>query len=236
MKSKIFNSKAYQVFDYICRLIILNILLIGCSFSIFLIVTSIFKDLKEIYQLLLFIPSALTLFPSIMSVFGVIKGYELDGTTGVFKEYFRCFKKYYLKSLLFSIMLILYIILISNSYSYFNNMKTNGVGYLIGYLLTISFVLISIFCFVHLPLTIIYFDDLNLKHYIKLSFIFAFKDLGLTIILTILSIISIILSYYFNLYLLILSFSLTIFLIVKLTKSKYIKIYERNKDNEKNND
>ena len=103
MKSKIFNSKAYQVFDYICRLIILNILLIGCSFSIFLIVTSIFKDLKEIYQLLLFIPSALTLFPSIMSVFGVIKGYELDSTTGVFKEYFRCFKKYYLKSLLFRI-------------------------------------------------------------------------------------------------------------------------------------
>ena len=54
MRSKIFNSKAYQVFDYICRLIILNILLIGCSFSIFLIITNIFKDLKEIYQLLLF--------------------------------------------------------------------------------------------------------------------------------------------------------------------------------------
>ena len=230
MRSKIFNSKAYQVFDYICRLIILNILLIGCSFSIFLIITNIFKDLNEIYQLILFIPSAFTLMPSILSVFSVIKSYEVDEATGVFKEYFRNFKKYYLKSLLLSFVLIVYIILMGNSYSYFDSMKTSGIGNLIGYLLTISFVFISILCFVHLPLTIIYFEDLKLKHYIKLSFIFAFKDLGLTIILTILVMSSIILCYYFNLYLLILAFSLTIFLIVKLTKSKYLKISERNKE------
>lgn len=236
MRSKIFNSKAYQVFDYICRLIILNILLIGCSFSIFLIITNIFKDLKEIYQLLLFIPSALTLMPSILSVFGVIKSYEIEGTTGILKEYFRCFKKYYFKSLLLSVILIVYIILMGNSYAYFDSMKTSGIGYLVGYLLTISFILISIICFIHLPLTMIYFDDLKLKHYIKLSFIFAFKDLGLTICLTILLVISIILSYYFNLYLLLISFSLTIFLIVKLTKSKYLKISERNKNYEENND
>ena len=56
MRSKIFNSKAYQVFDYICRLIILNILLIICSFSIFLIAAAIFEDLKEIYIWLLLVP------------------------------------------------------------------------------------------------------------------------------------------------------------------------------------
>ena len=93
MKNKIFNSKAYKVFDYICRLIILNIMLIISSFSIFLIITNIFKDLKEVYQLLLFIPTALTLFPSILAIFSTIKGYELDECSGVFKEFIRGFKK-----------------------------------------------------------------------------------------------------------------------------------------------
>ena len=68
MKSKILNSKAYQVFDYICRLVILNVLLVVCSFSIFLIISSIFKDLSQIIQLILFIPSALTFYPGLVAI------------------------------------------------------------------------------------------------------------------------------------------------------------------------
>ncbi len=236
MKSKIFNSKAYQIFDYICRLIILNILLIICSFSIFLIITSIFQDLKIGYQLLLLIPTAIMLLPSIVSIFDTIRQYEVDGATGVFKEYIRSFKKYFLKTLLGSIILVLYILLLINSFNYFNTMKLTGVGYLLGYIFTLSTILMSIMCIIHIPLSMIYFDGLNLFHYLKLSMIFAFKDIVITLVSTAIIIATIILSYYISLYFVLFAFSLPIFFIVKLTKNKYLKISERNKENEKEHD
>lgn len=228
MRSKIFNSKAYQVFDYICRLIILNILLFICSFSIFLIAAAIFEDLKEIYIWLLLVPTILTIGPSIIAIFATIKEYEVENASGALKEFFKNFKKYYFKTLFASIVLIIFGILLANSYNYFYGMRTNGVGYLVGYIFTLSFILIFIMCFIHLPLSFIYFDDLNLKHHIKLSLIFAFKDLGLTLVLVVLVILSIFISSYFSIYLLLLGFSLPIYFIVKLTKNKYVKISERN--------
>ena len=95
MKSKILNSKAYQVFDYICRLIILNLLLIIISFSIFLLAINIFPDMKDIYQILLLIPTAITLLPSIVAVADVIKGYEIEKNTGIVKDFFNNLKKHF---------------------------------------------------------------------------------------------------------------------------------------------
>ena len=229
MKSKIFNSKAYQVFDYICRVIILNILLIICSFSIFLIFATIYEELDELYMWLLLVPTLLTIGPSIVSIFATIKEYEVENSTGTLKEFFKNFKKYYLKTLSASIVLIVFGILLANSLNYFYGMRTIATGYLIGYIFTLSFILIFIMSFIHLPLSIIYFDDLNLKHHVKLSLIFAFKDLGLTLVLVAILILSIIVCSYFSLYFLLLGFSLPIYFIVKLTKNKYVKISERNK-------
>ena len=228
MKSKILNSKAYQVFDYICRLVILNVLLVVCSFSIFIIISSIFKDLSQIIQLILFIPSALTFYPGLVAIVYVIKGYETGEYSGVFKEYFRGFKKYYFKTLLLSILLIATAILLVNSFNYFNQYKTTGLAYLMGFILTLSFGLMFIMLFLHLPLVIVYFDDLGIVHYIKLSVIFAFRDFGLTIILTLIVVASLILSYFFSIYMLIIGFSLPIYFIVKFTKKKYLIISERN--------
>lgn len=229
MKSKILNSKAYQVFDYICRLIILNILLIVMSFSIFIIFSNIFPDMNNLYKSLLLIPTGLTFFPSLVSLFSVIKDYETIKSTGVLKEFFRGFKKYYFKTLLFSILIIIVFILVSNSYSFFYSLRETELVYSLGYIFVLSLILVLIIMFVHLPLVIIYFDDLNIIHYIKLSFIFAFKDLGLTLLVTVLVVGSIILSLLFYPYLLIIGFSFTAYLIVKLTLKKYIKISERNK-------
>lgn len=229
MKSKILNSKAYQVFDYICRLIILNILLIVISFSIFIIFSNIFPDMNNTYKALLLIPTAVTFFPALVSVFSVIKEYETIKSTGVLKEFFRGFKKYYFKTLLFSILIIGVFMLVSNSYSFFNSLKETELVYMMGYIITLSLILVLIIMIVHLPLVIIYFDGLSINHYLKLSFIFAFKDLGLTLLITALVIGSIILSFLFYPYLFIIGFSLTAYLIVKLTLKKYIKISERNK-------
>ena len=94
MRSKIFNSKAYQVFDYICRLVILNILLIIMSFSIILLMINIFPNMKNIYRILCLIPTALNFLPSVVAIAEVIKGYEVEKNTGIFKEFFNGFKKY----------------------------------------------------------------------------------------------------------------------------------------------
>ena len=162
MRSKIFNSKAYQVFDYICRLIILNILLIVISFSIFIIFSNIFSDMKDIYKTLLLIPTALTFFPALVSVFSVIKDYETIKSSGIIKEFFGAFKKYYFKTLIFSILIIVVFILVSNSLSFFNSLKETELVYMLGYIITLSLIMVLIIMLVHLPLVIIYFDDLKM--------------------------------------------------------------------------
>ena len=229
MKSKILNSKAYQVFDYICRLIILNLLLIIISFSIFLLAINIFPDMKDIYQMLFLIPTAINLLPSIVAVADVIRGYEIEKNTGVLKEFFTSFKKHFKKSFLLSVLLIISALLISNSITFFSNMKAEGTIYRIGLALSLSIVVILIISLVHLPLTMIYFDDLKISHYIKLSLIFGFKDFGLSLLLTILVVLTIVICSLSGLYLILIAFSLVIYLDVKLTKNKYVKISERNK-------
>ena len=229
MKSKILNSKAYQVFDYICRLIILNLLLIIMSFSIFLLAINIFPDMKDIYQMLFLIPTAINLLPSIVAVADVIRGYEIEKNTGVLKEFFTSFKKHFKKSFLLSVLLIISALLISNSITFFSNMKAEGTIYTIGLALSLSIVVILIISLVHLPLTMIYFDDLKISHYIKLSLIFGFKDFGLSLLLTIFVVLTIVICSLSGLYLILIAFSLVIYLDVKLTKNKYVKISERNK-------
>ncbi len=229
MKSKILNSKAYQVFDYICRLVILNLLLIIVSFSIFLLIINIFPNLKDGYQILCLIPTALNFLPSIVAVAEVIKGYEIEKNTSIFKDFFTSFKKHFKNSSILSVLLILCILLISNSISYFSQMQTEGVIYTIGFGLSLSLVLIMIIGIIHLPLVMIYFDGLNILHYVKLSLIFAFKDLGLTLLGALFVIISIVLCYLIGIYFILIAFSLTIYLLIKITKNKYIKISERNK-------
>jgi uncharacterized membrane protein YesL len=108
-------------------------------------------------------------------------------------------------------------------------MQSDGVIYTIGFGLSLSLVVILIIAIIHLPLVMIYFDDLNIKHYVKLSLIFGFKDLGLTLLLTFFVIVTLFLSYLFSFYLVLIAFSLLIYLIVKFTKNKYLKISERNK-------
>ncbi len=229
MKSKILNSKAYQVFDYVCRLIILNLLLIIISFSIFILFINIFPNMKDIYQMLLLIPTAITILPSIVAVADVIKGYEIDKNFGILKDFFIAFRKHFKKSCFLSVLLIISILLISNSIVFFMNMQSTNPIYTVGFALSCSLVIILIICLVHLPLTLIYFDDLKLIHYIKLSLIFGFKDFGLTLLLTLFAIITIVICSLSTLYTVLIAFSLVIYLIVKLTKNKYIKISERNK-------
>ena len=151
LSTRILNSKAYQVFDYICRLIILNVLLIICSFSLLLIFNAIFPNLDEKYKYLLLIPTALTLYPSITAITYTIKGYATNTLGGTFKDFFTGFGKYYGKTFIISILIIVFFLLLMNSYHYFNEYKANGLAYGIGYILTFTFMFIGIMLLIHLP-------------------------------------------------------------------------------------
>lgn len=232
LSTRILNSKAYQVFDYICRLIILNVLLIICSFSLLIIFTKIFPNLNDYYKLLLLIPTALTLYPSITAVTYTIKGYQTNTLGGTFREFFYGFGKYYWKTVIISILLIVVFVLLMNSYQYFNAYKANGLAYAVGYILTFTFMFIGIMLLIHIPLVLVYFDGLNVKYYLKLSLILAFKDLGITFVCALIVAASIVISILLNLYMLIIGFSLPIYFIVLITKKKYLILSERNKGKE----
>ena len=137
--------------------------------------------------------------------------------------------EHFKKSFLLSVLLIISALLMSNSITFFSNMKAEGIIYTIGLALSLSIVIILIISLVHLPLTMIYFDDLKISHYIKLSLIFGFKDFGLSLLLTIFVVLTIVICSLSGLYLILIAFSLVIYLDVKLTKNKYVKISERNK-------
>ncbi len=230
LSTRILNSKAYQVFDYIARLIILNVLLIICSFSLLIIFTNIFPNMSETYRLLLLIPTALTLYPSITAITYTVKGYATNTLGGTFKEFFHGFGKYYGKTVIISVLIIVAFVLLMNSYQYFNAYKASGLAYAIGYVLTFTFMFMLIMLLIHIPLVLVYFDGLNVKYYLKLSLILAFKDLWITIVCALIVSASIALSIFLNLYMLIIGFSLPIFLIVLITKKKYLIIAERNKE------
>lgn len=222
MKSdKIMNSKIYHILDYIFRLIILNFLIFLISLS-FLIIIPYFNDSDLAYYLAL-IPTAFTFLPAIVSCFNVIKQYEEGNFHSIIKPFFKSFKKYYLKTVFISFIIVIVAVLLNNSITVFYQQIQNGLINLIGLILTLAIIFMMILALVHLPLVIVYFDDLKLIHYLKLSFLFAFKDLLLSFIMTIIIIIIFMLNFTWPHGMIFIGFSLPIYVLIKLSSKLYIK-------------
>ena len=212
MIRKILGSKIYKIVDYIVRLMLLNILLILISSSLFIIVTTIKNDLPTYWYYILLIPTALTLFPLVVAVSDVIRSYVVDKNNGLFKDFFKSFGKYYLKSLIINLFLIVVILLLFNSFTYFNALKYEAPIYMIN-------------------LVIVYFKDLSVIHYIKLALIMSFKELPKSLLMLLIAISSIVLSRLLTIYLILFSFSLVIYLNILITKKTYIQISSNLKEN-----
>jgi hypothetical protein len=109
---------------------------------------------------------------------------------------------------------------------------------LIGLFITISFIIMGLFILSHLPLVLVYFDDISIWQQFKLAFIMAFRKIGKTILICLIIIAFTFLCLLQGLEIIIFIFgiSLPLFLIVKITFKEYIKIYRKveNKENEKN--
>ena len=100
---RIMQSKIYRLFDYVLRLVLLNVLIVVPSFSLFIIYSAINKSGNNHLTFLLLIPMLLWLFPSIVATTDVIRQYENKETNTIFKDFFKSIKKLYLKSFIISI-------------------------------------------------------------------------------------------------------------------------------------
>lgn len=228
MKSnQIMQSKIYRFLDYVLRLILLNFLILVPSFSFLIVVSNIVKSGNNWLVYISFIPVLLWLIPSIVATMDVIKQYETKETNTIFKDFFKSIKKYYWKSLLLTIGLILFFLVFGNSIRFFYNRALEGFLYIFGLILSCSFAIVLAMTIIHIALVMIYFDHLRIIEIVKLAFIMAFKDVvaSLLAIATIIFMAGLDITVYIVMF--IGGFSIPIYLVMKLTLKKYIKIYRK---------
>ena len=89
-KFNLYNSKIFRFFDYVFRLVLINLFILLPSFLLFYIMTIFFNDLiNTVWGLLTLVPAVLYMFPAICAGVDLIRKYELKETNGVFKEFFK---------------------------------------------------------------------------------------------------------------------------------------------------
>lgn len=211
-KGSFMKSGIYRILDYVARLVILNILVLIISFSLLLV----FKD--QYWPLII---TGLTFFPSLVSLFKVMKDYEDGKNPSVFKPFFKNFIKYYVKSIIFTLIIGVAALLLINSLNVFAANYNQSVANVIGYYLTISIIIIAVFVIIQLPLVIVNFDDLSIIQYLKLSMIMGFKDIVLSFLIVVIVGLFLIIAVIYPTIAGVVGISLPVFLITKMTYRRY---------------
>lgn len=226
-----YNNKIFRFFDYIFRLVLINLMVIIPSFLALYLVSLLLKgEQNNIVAFLPLIPVVLYFFPAYSAGINTVRMYEMKMTNTLFKDFFKNFIKTYLKALIESIMITIIVFLFYNSIMFFYNNINQGLINIIGLSLSISFGIIILMIIIHLPLVSSYMEDLNVFQDIKLAVLMAFKDLLISLGIAIfigLWIGFLIMYDATHLFLIIGGVSLPIYLSVKLTYKKYAIVYVR---------
>ena len=233
MKSfNLYKSKIYKFFDYVFRLVLINLLILVPSFLIIYLMSLFFKEqIYTIWGLIALIPALLYLYPAVCAGVDLIRKYEMKECNTVFKEFFKSFKKVYLKALLETLLLILVGLLFGNSIVFFYVNISKGVVYGFGLVLALAFTIMLLTIIVHLPLVMNYMAGCRIIDDIKLASMMAFQDLAITIGIVIVTIAMVSLSMVNITIAVICGFSLPLYLLVKLTFKKYYIVYIRTHKN-----
>lgn len=228
MRLNNFFGKLFQIFDYLFRLVIINLLIVVPSFLFVFIMSKIFKDLSvSIYGILSLIPTFLYFFPAICASVELIRKYEMKECDTIFKEFFIAFKKNYVKALIESIIILVCVIIMYISVSYFVNNINNGILFVIGFILSVSFSFVILMVIINLPLVMNFMRGCLVIHDIKLSLMMVFSNVIVNVILAIMVILIIYISIISGFVLIIGAVSIPLYLIVKLSFTKYYIIYLR---------
>ena len=104
---------------------------------------------------------------------------------------------------------------------------SQGFIYILGLLFSIPFMVAFFMIVIHMILVMAYFKNLLIKEIIKLACIMAFKDVLNSILMVIIIVVFLSLDVALYFVMAIVGISLPIYLIVKLSYKKYIKIYRK---------
>lgn len=231
-KFNLYNSKIFRFFDYVFRLVLINLFILLPSFLLFYIMTIFFNDLiNTVWGLLTLIPAVLYMFPAICAGVDLIRKYELKETNGVFKEFFKSLKRVYLKAFLETLMILVFVVLFYFSISYFVRHYEDGIINVIGLYLSIAFAIMLLVIIVHLPLVMNYMEGCLIFDDIKLAGMMAFQDLMITIGIVLFIIGDVAIMMVTPTVAVICGFSLPMYLLVKLTFKKYYIVYIRTHKN-----
>lgn len=230
-----FGSKLFKLFDYVFRIVLINLLIFIPSFLLIYLMSLCFKGIMGTsWEFIIIIPTLFYVYPSICAGVDLVCKYELKICNSVFREFFKSLKKVYLKGLIETFFLIIVFILFYNSIMFFYLNVENGYIYSFGLILSIAFALMFMVVIIHLPLVMSYMAGCRVIHDIKLASMMAFGDLIISVAIVIAIIFIVMGSIYFITIAIICGFSLPIVLLVKLTFKKYYLVYVRThkKENE----
>lgn len=231
MKSNFSNSKIFRFFDYVFRLVLINLLIVVPSFSLLYIFSLVLKDNDNvILNYLPLVPIILYFYPAVCAGINTIRLYELKVTDSLFKDFFKSFGKLYLKALIETIIIGVFVVLMYNSITFFYLNINESIINNIGFVMSIGFSVMMIAVIIHLPLIMGYCEGLNVFQDIKLAFLMAFKDLIISLVLAVIIAVWLYLLIVFDqsmIFLIIGGVSFPLYLIVKLTYKKYYIVYIR---------
>lgn len=197
---KKYNSKVYRFFDFLYKLLIINL------FTIFLSI--------------LIIPA----FPAIVAMFATIRD-DLDETNPL-KAYFRNFKKYFKKSFITGIILIIAIAIVAFAFYFYAfaipQDTFNEIIFQMGIIVMILLMLVMLMSVVHLPLLVIIFKSLTIIETFKTAFYISFRYILTTLVLLGMFVLKIVGVVLFPIWI-IFGLTLPTFLGVKITKPIYYK-------------
>lgn len=194
------NSKFFIAFEWIYRLVVINLFT------------------------LLFICLIFTGIPGIVASHATIK--RGLNETSVLKEYFRNFKKYFWKSFFVGLILLVVMAIIIYAFCFYSYQEAqwqfDTIAFQMGIVVMIMFALVLALLCVHIPLIIITFPRLSVWEIYKTAFYVSFRYFLTTLILLSMLILEIIGVIAAPIWLLI-GISLPMLLGIKFTAPVYMK-------------
>ncbi len=199
------NSKLYRFFDFLYKLLIMNLLTFFLSLFIF------------------------TLFPAVVALNATIKN-DID-EPNPFKSYFINFKKYFKKSFFIGILLLILIAVVGFAFFFYsynqpnveeNAKKTMEVIFQMGIVVMVLLAIVILMVIVHIPLLMVTFKSLTCGELIKTAFYVSFRYFLTTLILVGMFVIKVVGILAFPIWILF-GISLPTFLGIRFTKPVYYK-------------
>lgn len=155
------NSKAHRFFDWLYKLLVMNV------FTIMSVIPII------------------TAFPAIVATFATIKNDMKE--PGIFKNFFHNYKKYFLKSFLIGLIIIGALAIACFAFYFYAYAipqdNLNKIIFEMGIAVILILIIIIIMLCSHIPLIIITFNSLSISEIIRTAFYISFRYFISTLIL-----------------------------------------------------